>query len=171
MTVGRALRRGVPRRTATSVAVRAGRAALCGVLLTANGCYTYAGVQPSGDLTGQRISFRITDEGRLTVRDRLGPGVAKVDGRVVAQDASGWTLKVFGLTTADGSRSTWTGETVQLARTAVDQTVARRLDRGRSLLAVGLVVGGAVAFALSRDLFGGGLGPTDPSAPPPSESR
>lgn len=171
MTDGASSRTRSPRRTATPVAVRFGRALLVVAALSATGCYSYTGVQPSADLAGQRIAFRITDEGRVAVRDRLGPGVAKVDGRVVAQDAAGWTLKVFGLTTIDGGRSTWTGETVQLARTSVDQTTARRLDRGRSLLAFAGVVGAVVAFALSRDILGGGQGPQDPTTPPTAESR
>jgi hypothetical protein len=97
----------------------------------------------------------------------LGPGALTVEGRVTSNTDSAWTLKVYRLTTLDGSASIWSGEEILVPHSAVYAVATRRLDRQASIVAAAGVTGAVALFVLSRSLFGGGSwfdggsGPTD----------
>ena len=154
------------RRLFTGVAIaqiaRRGRTAMFAAAVPlSSGCYTYAAVPTSQPLVEQSAEFRITDSGRVGLARVLGPGILTVEGRVVRQDESGWTLRVYRLIDVRGQSTTWTGEVVELPRTAVELVSRRDFDRGRSVIAVASVAGGLTLFVLSRSLLGGGPAPGD----------
>lgn len=141
---------------------RRGQLALVGAaVLSSSACYTYAAVPTSQPLVDQTAEFRITDSGRIELNRQLGPGVLTVEGRVVRQDESGWTLRVYRLIDLRGQATTWTGEIVELPRTSVEMVTRRDFDRGRSAIATVAIAGGVTLFVLSRSLLGGGAGPEE----------
>jgi hypothetical protein len=138
-------------------------------LVSTSACYTYAEVPIQAPMVEQRAEFRISDEGRVQLRDALGAGAAVLEGRIVNQDANGYSVRVYRLTNIRGESSAWTGEEVRVPFTAVESVARRDLDRGRSLIAVAAVAAAVTLFVLSRSLFGGGV-ETIPGVPPDGQS-
>jgi hypothetical protein len=139
------------------IRARAERAVLLVALVSSGACYTYTAVEPNRSVAQERAEFRLNDEGRVLVVRALGPGVRRVDGRIVSSVDSVWTVQVFRLETIDGTTSTWTGEVVDIPFRAVAELTVRQLDRRRSMIAAAGVTG-AVAVLVSKGLFGGGFG-------------
>ena len=143
------------------IARRGKVALLAAAVLLSNACYTYAAVPTSQPLVEQMAEFRITDVGRTELTRQLGPGTLTVEGRVVRQDDNGWTLRVYRHIDLRGQTTTWSGEVVELPRTAVELVTRRDFDRGRSAIAAAAFAGGLTLFVLSRSLLGGGASSED----------
>jgi hypothetical protein len=141
---------------------RRGKAVMLGAaVLSSNACFTYAAVPTSQPLVEQTAEFRINDSGRAELTRQLGPGTFTVEGRVVRQDENGWTLRVYRHIDLRGQATTWTGEVVEVPRSAVEFVNRRDFDRGRSVIAAAAVTGGLTLFVLSRSLLGGGSSPEE----------
>jgi len=140
--------------TSITAAVRA--VVIGAALVASSACYTYSVVSPTGAVADERVEFRLSDQGRVTMLRELGPGALSVEGRVTSSTDSLWTLKVYRLTTLDGSASIWSGEEIVLPRSAVYIVSTRRLDRQASVVAAAGVTGAVALFVLSRSLLGGG---------------
>ncbi len=137
--------------------VAGGRALVMGAALVSSAaCFVYTEVPATEPIADARAEFRLSDEGRLLMRNALGPGVLTVEGRIVSNDDSAWTVKVYRLTTLRGEPMNWTGEEVQIPHQAVSLVMRRDVDKGRSLVAAAGVTGAVVLFVVSRGLFGGG---------------
>lgn len=135
----------------------AARAVAIGAALVVSGaCYTYSPVQSSDIVAEERVEFRLSDQGRVRMLRDLGPGALSVEGRVVGSTDSAWTLKVYRLQTVDGAVSIWSGEEVDLPRSAIYTASTRRLDRQASVVAAAGVTGALALFVVSRSLLGGG---------------
>lgn len=171
MTKPASVQRGQGRTPIGMIGARARLALAVAGLVSTGACYTYAEVPVQAPLVEQRAEFRITDEGRVQLREALGPGAAVVEGRVLRQDESGYSIRVYRLTTVRGESSTWTGELVQVPLTAVETVKRRDFDRQRSIIAAAAVAGAVTLFVLSRSLFGGGLDTTPGDIPPAQDIR
>lgn len=136
-------------------------ATLAAALLSSNACYTYAAVPMSQPLVEQTAEFHVTDMGRTELTRQLGPGTLTIEGRVVRQDENGWTLRVYRHIDIRGQATTWSGEVVELPRSAVELVNRRDFDRARSAIATVAVAGGLTLFVLSRSLLGGGTSPEE----------
>lgn len=162
------------RRTTTSVALRAGRmilaivrqsrgVALVVAALALSACYRSAPQSSSASLVERRAEFLLSDEGRVAMRSQVGQGAGKLEGRVVRQDDSSWTVRVYRLTTISGESFAWAGEAVELPKGAVSSVATRDFDRQATVLFAAGVTGAVAAFMWSRGLLGGGFEtePTD----------
>jgi hypothetical protein len=148
-------RNGAPAVIASITAVA--RAVVLGAALVSSGaCYTYSNVMTANNVAEERAEFRLSDEGRVRMQRQLGPGALTVEGRVTSNTDSAWTLKVYRLTNVEGFANVWSGEEIELPRSAVTTVSTRRLDRQASLVAAAGVTGVVAVFILSRSLFGGG---------------
>lgn len=143
--------------------------ALCGLGL--QGCYESLPLQQGPAPTGVRVELVLNDQGRAALSDRLGPAVDQVEGDMVAQDGSSYTMAVFHVRQLNGNSSTWTGEHVTVSKSDVVGYQVRRLDAKRTaLLAGGLTV--AVAAALfGHSLFGRATTPADQGGGEPAPAR
>jgi hypothetical protein len=149
--------------------VRRSRSALVAVAaLASSACYLSAPQPVTAPLVEQRAEFLVNDEGRVALRDQVGPGAGRVEGRVVDQDDSTWTLRVYRLTTISGESYAWMGESVVVPMRAVESVSRRDFDRKGTLLMAAGVTGAVAAFMWSRGLFGGGF-VTEPGGTPPIE--
>lgn len=144
---------------------------VAGVVLVA-GCYRPVPIATSAPPVGETVSFIISDRGRVGLGERLGPGVARIDGRIVAAESEEYVVSVFRVADLSGQTSTWSGETIRLDREFVAQLQGRQLHKGRTWLLAAGVTGAVVLFVVSRDLLGFGQDDDEPGDDPePPRSR
>ncbi len=120
------------------------------------GCYETLPLQQGSPPTVETVQLLLNDRGRVSVADKLGTGVAKVEGRITAQDATSYTVAVTHVVQQNGSTSTWNGELVTIAKDATDGFQVHRYNKTKTLaLAVSITVA-VVVFFLTTKLLGGG---------------
>jgi hypothetical protein len=116
---------------------------------------------------GARVSMDLTDRGRMELTDRVGPGVRRLGGTIVATTDTSLLLSVSTVDFIDVPVPVhWNGERVLVARGLLSEVRERRLSRSRSWLAAGLLVLATVGvstlaltgFGPDRDGGGGGGG-------------
>lgn len=140
-----------------------------GVLLT--GCYTLRPARSTVLAPGEIVALDINDQGRVALGGAIGPEIARIEGRLVDNDPQEYHLSVRRLEFLRGGEQSWAGERVRIRRDFVGNVYERQLSRGRSVTLATLIVGGFVAFFVTRDLFGLGNTPDDPgdNKPLPTE--
>jgi len=143
------------------IARRGQLALVAAATLSSSACFTYSAVPTSQPLVERNAEFRITDAGRVELARQLGPGVLTVEGKVVRQDESGWTLRVYRIVDLRDQATTWSGEVVELPRSSVELVSRRDFDRARSVIATAAIAGGFTLFVVSRSLLGGGSSPEE----------
>jgi hypothetical protein len=142
------------------------------LLVMTQACYEYVPVETTEARVGKFVELRISDPGRVGLEPRFGPGLDRVNGRLLAQPDSSLTLGVFSVTNLDGVLTRWSGEEVRLNRGFIRSVRSRRLSPTRTS-----VIAGAAAvvlyFTAVRPLTGGGKDPKDPTDPidPPVSTR
>lgn len=135
-------------------------------VLASSACYTTVVQSTAVSMLDSRGEFLVTDEGRVALREQLGPGAGKVEGRVILQDDSSWTVRVYRLTSISGESYAWMGESVRIPMRAVYSVSRRDFDRRATMLAAAGVTGAVAVFMLSRGLFGGGIPGLGEPTPP-----
>jgi len=147
---------------------RARAALIAGAALgvsTQAGCYVYT--VPAGQpAPGARYAFEITDQGRVSLADRIGSGVERIEGTLVGQNDQGYLVSVSGVKSIGSGASHWAGERVALRPEFVGRVRERRLSGRRTALAVGTAALAIGAFVATRAWAGGGPS-RQPSDPPP----
>jgi len=137
----------------------------CAPLLA--GCYTYvpvsAGVTPP---SGEPVALDITDAGRVSLSERFGPGLTRVEGRLTNATPD-YSLSVHRVTFIGAPSSRWSGEMVNIDRSLVGSVWQRKLSRGRTALAVGAVTLAVGAIFIGTDLVGFFQGSNSPPTDPP----
>lgn len=127
---------------------------LGGLLVAAQGCYTYVPVSTNVPPTGERVALHISDRGRVELADRLGPGVVRVEGMVARTDSTDYVVNLHRIAQIGSGTSRWSGEAVRVNRNYVNGIELRQLSRGRTVLVAGVVTAGVVAFIATRGIFG-----------------
>ena len=142
------------------------------VAVLASGCYRTIPLETANPPVGETVSFIISDRGRVGLTDRLGPGVTRIDGRVVEVESDQYHISVFRIAQIGGTVSLWTGETMRLDRDFVDRLQGRQLSKKRTWLVAGGVTSAVVLFIATRGLHGMFNGDEDPGDPPdPPDTR
>ncbi len=142
------------------------RAVICALAPSIlSGCYTYRPVVATQPVAGTRVDLHLTDEGRIAVRERIGPDVARVEGSLVYRNDTSFVLRVAEVHGLYGARNVWGGEEVGIRRDYVGLVRERRFDTMRSVLLGGLVVA-ALVVIFATDLVGFG-GDSDVWREPP----
>lgn len=143
------------------------------VALTAlQGCYSYAPLETGVPPVGENIEFRINDRGRFELSDRLGRGLATIEGRLTGTTDDLYLVNVAAVSFLSGEKNRWSGEPMRLSREHVSDAAIRKLDKKRSWITAGIVVVAVGAFIATRGLlvdFFGNAG-EDPTPPPPPSS-
>ena len=117
-------------------------------------CYRAVPIDASTPPVGETVSFVISDRGRVGLGDRLGPGVARVEGRVVEAGGEEFVVNVFRVASLNGETSAWSGETVRLNREYVERLQGRQLNKRRTALVAAGVTAVVVYFIATRGLGG-----------------
>ena len=144
-----------------------------GVVPAALGCYQYAPLDTSvGVQAGEHVSVEISDRGSAELSDRLGSGVVRLEGTLTRADSSDIEMNVWRVAQISGPAAKWSGESVRFNRNYVSRVQTRTLNRPRTFLMAGAIVGGVVLFTTQFDLLGFASQDNDPGDPPgPVSSR
>jgi hypothetical protein len=145
----------------------------CAVLVPLlQACYTYVPLTSPTPEVGETFAFEISDQGRVGLAQRFGPGLKEVEGRIVANESSDYVINVFRVSQISGESSQWSGETTRINRDYVTGVRARQLSRGRTALAIAGGAAVAVVLIASRGLFGSySHSPDEPTPEPPISGR
>jgi len=117
------------------------------------GCYTYQPVVTT-PAPGATMALDLNDQGRVGMRSTIGPEIARVEGALVGATDSAFEVRVAETLGLYGMRSKWDGEAVSLRREYVGMMSEKRFSRQRTFVAVLGATAAAMAFMLTRDLFG-----------------
>jgi hypothetical protein len=147
------------------------------VLATAFGtqaCYTYVPVDPtSSPVVGERVALHISDQGRVGLSERLGPGVLRVEGTLTRAQEQEVSLNVFRVAQMGQPQpSRWSGESVTIPRSFIGGVQERKFSRGRTAVALGIATGVVAYLITQQNLFGFWEGSrSDPVEEPPPASN
>lgn len=122
---------------------RRARAVAAGLLLLPGptGCYSNVPVWTGTPAAGRQVTVTLTDAGRTTLADELGPGARRLTGLLVSLEDSVYVVDVSAVEYVSGSDPTrWNGERIRVGRQYVGGVSERRLSRSRSWLMAGLAV-------------------------------
>lgn len=121
-------------------------------------CYTMQPVITPRPNPASRVAFEVNDAGRTALGGLIGPGVKRIEGRLLEVEGEEYHLAVTSLSLLDGGYQVWSGEPVKLRKEYVTSAYERRFSLGRSIGLGVSVVGGFAAFLATRSLLGGGQG-------------
>lgn len=120
---------------------------------------------------GREVAFDLTDAGRASLGQLIGPEVARAEGKVVSVGDSSYTLALSSLSTFRGVKNPWNGELVTFKFEHIRQAYVKEVDPGRTVILAGVAVGGFAAFVAGNSLSGdGGTNVEDPE-PPDNDQR
>jgi hypothetical protein len=141
----------------------AGRAARRGASLLLlgsfllQGCYSVSAVDPAGPQPGTRLVAALTPDGSQQLASQVGPRVIAVEGVLDEATAERLSLRLLRTEGSNQVSTYWNQEEVSIPRPAIAQLRQRRLDRPRSYLMAGAIVGGALLLAsMAGGVFAGG---------------
>jgi len=120
------------------------------------GCYETLPLQQGPPPSTVTVQLSLNDKGRVAVGDKLGTGVAKIEGVVTAQDAQSYTVAVSHVMQTNGNVSTWNGELVTVAKDGTDGYQIHRYNKTRTVALAVAITAGVVVFFLTTKLLGGG---------------
>jgi hypothetical protein len=144
-------------------------AALVGVLHLCTACYQYVPVQ-AAPTVGAHVGLDINDDGRVALRDQLGPGVVRLEGTLRAVEGDAMIVQASNVTQIRGRPVPVDSVQVRVSRGHIEHIDERRLSRTRTWM----IVGGAAAIVASFLMSGGfGKPPAQepPGGPPVDETR
>jgi hypothetical protein len=145
--------------------------ALAALLPALGACYEYRAIETQSPPAGEQVSLQITDQGRVTLAQRFGPGLSEIQGRMVATQGSDYVIDVYRVAHITGETAAWSGESTRIDRSFVGAVKGRHLSGLRTGL-FGAVAGGALYFLVSQTLKGSfSGGHDDPEPPPPISNR
>jgi hypothetical protein len=127
------------------------------------GCYTLSPIAASAPVNGTEVAFDITDAGRVALGPSMGPEIARVQGRVVSQQAGEILVAVTEVSMLRGGTQGWSGEQVRLQPGYVGTAYVRKFSVWRTV-ALGAVAAGGIAILLTQGLDA--FGNEDPPTPP-----
>ena len=143
------------------------------LLFAASACYKSVPLETSTPPVGQTVSFIISDQGRVGLGDRMGPGIARIEGRMLGTEGDQYLVSVFRTAAIGGTTSVWSGEEMRLDRNFVARLEGRELSKTRTWITAGLATSVIVGFIMSKGLSGvfGGDDHKPPDPDPGQTSR
>jgi len=140
-------------------------------MVAASACYDYVPVTTSPPV-GEMVSLEITDRGRVDLTDRFGPGIARIEGRLVSAPQDQFVVAISRVTQINGDQASWTGETARLSRDVVGSMQRRHFSAGRTALVASVATAGVVGFIVTRNWNSSSSGSSDStSGKPPASLR
>lgn len=137
--------------------------------LALGACYRYVPLPTPQPEVGAEVRSFLTPEGTEAVATTLGRNVSVFDGRVLNEQGAAWRFAVTQTATREDRRVNWTGEPVDIPRSAIARMQLRVLDRPKTIrTAILAAVGGVAVGLMIRGIAtsdGGSGGPgTNPNA-------
>lgn len=139
------------------------------LVLSLNACYVYRPLY-TAPAPGMRVVLEINDRGRLDLEQRIGPEVASVEGLLRSYVDSVLVVSVVETRGLYGSRTRWTGESVEFRPYHIRLLRERRYSKPHTFALVTALASSTVAFIVTRGFFGQGgsdvPGPGGDGGPP-----
>jgi hypothetical protein len=129
-------------------------------------CYTYVPVQTSPRV-GAHVGIEVNDEGRMALRDRIGPGVVRLEGKVAAVEGDELVVDASSVTQIRGLPLPLDSMRLRLRQSFLDRVDERRLSRTRTWIVVGGATAVVTAFLASKGFSSRGTPPEEPPSGPP----
>jgi hypothetical protein len=124
------------------------------LLVLLAGCYTYRALPALAPAPQTQVAIVLSDQGRVGIGPVMGSGIARVEGALVGSNDSEYMLRIAGVTDIRGRETHWSGESVSLRRSWVDNAYERRFSKPRTYALVGVLVAGFATIVVTRHLFG-----------------
>jgi len=141
-----------------------------GALYFCVGCYSYVPVRASPNV-GAYVALEVNDEGRLALREQLGPGVVRLEGKLAAVSGDELVVDASRVTQIRGLPLPLDSMRLRLRQQFIDRVDERRLSRTRTWMVVGGAVALVTAFAVTKGFSSRGTPPEEPPGPPPVNNR
>ena len=119
--------------------------ATIGILHVCTACFSYAPVQTTPQ-PGAQVALEVTDEGRVALSEKIGPGVVRLEGTLAGVEGDALLVDASSVRQVRGYISDLGGVRVTLPRKYVTRMDERRLSRSRTLMVVGGVVAIVAGF-------------------------
>jgi len=116
-----------------------------GVLHVCTACFSYAPVQTTPQ-PGTQVALEVTDEGRVALSEKIGPGVVRLKGTLAGVEGDALLVDASSVRQVRGYISDLGGVRVTLPKRYVTRMDERRLSRSKTMLVVGGVVAIVVGF-------------------------
>jgi len=129
-------------------------------------CYQYTPIR-STPAVGSRVALEINDDGRVALRDQLGPGIVRLEGRVSAVEGDAMVLQASSVTQIRGQAIAVDTVSVRVSQGYVERMDERRLSRARTWMVIGGAIAIVASFVVSKGGFGRSTPPENPPGGPP----
>ena len=123
------------------------------VLHVCTACYAYTPVQ-TAPAPGSQLALEVTDEGRVALNDKIGPGVVRLEGTLAGVEGDELLVDASAARQIHGYISDLGGVRVRVPQRYVTRMDTRQLSRKRTLILGGVVVGAIAAFFLAKGFSG-----------------
>ena len=145
-----------------SAAWRRPVAVAVGVLHFCTACYHYVPVQ-NPPAAGAQVALEVTDEGRVALNEKIGPGVVRLEGTLAGVEGRDLLVDANAVQQIRGGYiSELGGMRVRLSPNHVTRIDQRQFSRRRTFMVVGGVVATIAAFFITKGISGRGTPSEDP---------
>ncbi|HEX6051016.1 MAG TPA: hypothetical protein VFZ21_17170 [Gemmatimonadaceae bacterium] len=120
-----------------------------GVLHLCTACFSYVPVR-SAPAPGAQVALEVTDEGRVALNEKIGPGVVRLEGTLAGVEGDELLVDATAATQFRGYISELGGVRVRLPQRYVTRIDERQFSRRRTLLVVGGVVAVVAGFFATK---------------------
>jgi hypothetical protein len=117
--------------------------------LLSTACFAYSPVETT-PRPGAQVALEVTDEGRVALSDKIGPGVVRLEGTFAGMEGDELLVDASAVRQVRGYITDLGGVRVRLPKRYVTRVDERRLSRTRSLLVVGGVVAVVAGFFAAK---------------------
>ena len=124
-------------------------AIVVGVLHLCTACYSYVPVR-STPTPGTQVALEVTDEGRVALNDKIGPGVVRLEGTLAGVEGDEILVDANAAKQIQGYISELGGVRVRLPQRYVTRMDQRQLSRKKTLLIVGGIVAVVATFFATK---------------------
>ena len=124
-------------------------AIVVGVLHLCTACYSYVPVR-STPTPGTQVALEVTDEGRVALNDKIGPGVVRLEGTLAGVEGDEILVDANAAKQIQGYISELGGVRVRLPQRYVTRMDQRQLSRKKTLLVVGGIVAVVATFFATK---------------------
>ena len=138
--------------------VRRGIAIAVGGLHLCTACYSYAPVH-TPPAPGAQIALEVTDEGRVALNEKIGPGVVRLEGTLAGVEGDELLVDAQAVRQVHGYIADLGGVRIRLPQRFVTRIDERRLSRKKTFLVAGGIVAAVVAFFVTKGFGGRGTPP------------
>jgi hypothetical protein len=123
------------------------------VLHVCTACFAYTTVQ-TPPAPGAQIALEVTDEGRVALNDKIGPGVVRLEGTLAGVEDGELLVDAQAVKQVRGYISDLGGVRVRLPQQYVTRMDERRFSRKKTFLVAGGIVGAVAAFFAAKGFSG-----------------